>query len=142
MKLKIQLYSKWHNTLEEKIVMPKTKMLSNREELFGDRLARLRKAAGYSQRELANETGVSHRMVAYYETQTEHPPTQILPRLSKALMVSTDQLLGVERIKANDKKHDTRLWRRFSQVEKLQPAERKPIFQMIDAFLKAKQAGG
>jgi hypothetical protein len=36
---------------------------------------------------------------------------------------------------------DTRLWRRFSQVEKLPPAERKPIVQVIDAFLKGKKSG-
>lgn len=34
---------------------------------------------------------------------------------------------------------DTRLWRRFAQIEKLSPAERKPIIQVLDAFLaKAK----
>ncbi|MEW6367108.1 MAG: helix-turn-helix transcriptional regulator [Acidobacteriota bacterium] len=32
---------------------------------FGQRLARLRSAAGYSQRALAAEIGISHRMVAY-----------------------------------------------------------------------------
>ena len=33
---------------------------------FGNRMADLRKAAGYSQRELATELGISQRMVAYY----------------------------------------------------------------------------
>jgi hypothetical protein len=28
------------------------------------------------------------------------------------------------------------LWRRFRQVEKLSPAQRKPIIQVLDAFLQ------
>jgi transcriptional regulator with XRE-family HTH domain len=34
---------------------------------FGERLATLRKAAGFTQTELANELGISQRMVAYCE---------------------------------------------------------------------------
>lgn len=34
---------------------------------FGERLAALRKAAGFTQVELAAELGISQRMVAYYE---------------------------------------------------------------------------
>ena len=72
--------------------MPKRK-LEPAPETFGRRLARLRKAAGYSQRALAAELGISQRMVAYYESQTEHPPTHLLPSLADALSLTTDQLL-------------------------------------------------
>jgi transcriptional regulator with XRE-family HTH domain len=65
-------------------------------ESFGERLARLRQAAGYSQRELARELEISQRMVAYYEGETEYPPAHLLPMLAQALGVSTDQLLGLE----------------------------------------------
>jgi len=75
-------------------------------------------------------------MVAYYEIQTKHPPTHLLHVLAKALGVSTDQLLGMEKVKENQKK-DSRLWRRFSQVEKLPPTQRKQIVSLLDAFLKA-----
>jgi len=43
------------------------KMKINDTESFGDRMARFRSEAGYSQRELARETGISQRMIAYYE---------------------------------------------------------------------------
>ena len=39
----------------------------------------LREAAGYTQQELADEVGVSRRMIAYYEGQSTHPPTTLLP---------------------------------------------------------------
>jgi transcriptional regulator with XRE-family HTH domain len=104
-------------------------------ERFGDRLARLRKAAGYSQRDLAAETGISQRMIAYYEKQTEHPPTHVFPVLAKALGVSADELFGIKETKKVDRARDNRLWRRFSQVEKLPSPERKQIVQILDAFL-------
>jgi len=103
---------------------------------FGKRLAEFRQAAGYSQRELAAEIGISHRMVAYYEKEAGHLPTHLLPILARTLEVSTDQLLGMEKTKPNGRRRDSRLWRRFSQVEKLPPAQRKPIIQLLDAFLQ------
>lgn len=99
-------------------------------------MARLRQAAGYSQRELATEIAISQRMIAYYESKAEHPPTHILPLLAQAFGVSTDQLLGVEQTKPKEGGRDNRLWWRFRQVEKLSPAQRKPIIQVLDAFLQ------
>jgi transcriptional regulator with XRE-family HTH domain len=120
--------------------MPKRKPEPPNHESFGERLARLRQAAGYSQRELARELEISQRMVAYYEGESDYPPTHLLPRLAKTLAVSTDQLLGLERTKRNGRARDTRLWRRFEKIEKLPPAERKPIIQVLDAFLSKASA--
>ncbi|MBI3783783.1 MAG: helix-turn-helix transcriptional regulator [Deltaproteobacteria bacterium] len=120
--------------------MPKRKMGQRHEESFGVRLARLRQAAGYSQRELARELSISQRMVAYYEGETEYPPAHLLPVLAKALGVSADQLLGLATTKRNGRARDTRLWRRFEKLEKLPPAERKPIIQVLDAFLAKSRA--
>jgi len=75
-------------------------------------------------------------MLVYYEKHAERPPTHILPEMAKALGVTTDQLLGVEKIKETKKSKDNRLWRRFSQVEKLPATEKKQIVQILDAFLE------
>jgi len=123
-------------------MLKKKSRLKEDGEGFSRRLARFRQAAGYSQRELAAEIGISHRMVAYYETEAGHLPTHLLPRLARVLGVSTDQLLGVKEVKRNGRVRDSRLWRRFSQVEKLPPGERRPIIQFIDAFLRGKITEG
>lgn len=117
--------------------MPRKRKMDVEQEStdFGSRLAELRHAAGYSQRELAAQIGVSHRMVAYYEKAAENLPTQLLPRLAEVLGVTSDQLLGIERVKANGAVRDSRLWRRFKQIERLPAAQRKPIIQVLDAFL-------
>lgn len=122
--------------------MPQKVTQNGRAERFGERLARLRQAAGYSQRDLAAEVGISQRMVAYYEKQSEYPPTHLFPAL--ALGISADQLLGIEGMKNSNRARDNRLWRRFSQVEKLPAPDRKQIVQLLDAFLergRLKKAG-
>lgn len=139
MELKNPSYN-WYNETEEEFVMPKKKVqLKEGEERFGKRLAELRQAAGYSQRELAAELGISYRMVAYYETDATRLPTNLLPQLAKVLGVTADQLLGVKEVKGNGKRHDNRLWRRVSQVEKLPLAKRKQIVQILDTFLESER---
>jgi hypothetical protein len=67
----------------------------------------------------------------------------ILPYTVIAIGVVVDELMGLEKAK-KDNPQDTRLWRRFSQVEKLPPPKRKQIVQILDAFLgseKAKKSG-
>lgn len=106
---------------------------------FGARLAALRKAAGFTQQELANEVGTSRRMIAYYEGQTAHPPTTLLPAIATALRISTDELLGQAPVKRIAKSRDTRLERRLQQIERLDPTERRQIMQVIDAFIERGQ---
>jgi len=90
-------------------------------------------------KQVLKDKRVEKRNVPFFGAQTMYPPAHLLPVLAKTLGVSTDQLSGVEKVKRNGRVKDTKLWRRFSQVEKLPPVERKPIVQMIDAFFKAKQ---
>jgi transcriptional regulator with XRE-family HTH domain len=119
--------------------MPKQKTLE--AAFFGQRLATLRKAAGYTQQELADEVGVSRRMIAYYEGQSEHPPTTLLPALAQALQLSTDELLGLEppAAKRTGRPRDNRLQRRLQQIESLPPEERRQLIQIVDAFIERGQ---
>lgn len=127
-------YNGRRDTIQRGLIMPKSAETNGGS--FGERLAQLRRAAGYSQRDLAAEIGISQRMVAYYETQSDYPPTHLFPVLAKALGVSADQLLGIEKLKQGGRARDNRLWRRFSQVEKLPSPQRKQIVQILDTFLE------
>jgi len=103
-------------------------------EAFGARMARLRKVAGYSQRALAEEIGISHRMVAYYEGETERAPAHLLPAIARALGVSVDQLLGVEPVSVRRKPQNRRLMRTLLKVERLSATARRAIIAHIDAL--------
>jgi len=109
-------------------------MLSEHAESFGQRMARLRKDAGFTQRDLAAQLGISQRMVAYYEAQAEHPPTHIIPALAQLLGVSADELLGLRPIKPSRAANPT-LWRRLRQIEKLPSRDKRQLLGLIDTFL-------
>lgn len=119
--------------------MAKRKMTSATEETFGERLARLRLAAGYSQRDLAAEVGISQRMVAYYEGETSYPPSHLLPVFAKALRVSADTLLGLVIHKEERGPKDSRLWRRFQKIERMGAREKRQIIQFLDTFIEREQ---
>jgi transcriptional regulator with XRE-family HTH domain len=118
--------------------MPKQK---NPEAVtFGQRLAALRKAAGYTQQDLADAVGVSRRMVAYYEGQSEHPPTTLVPAIAQALGVTIDELFGVAVAKPrNGRTPDTRLQRRLQQIERMPARDKRQVLQVLDAFIERAQ---
>jgi transcriptional regulator with XRE-family HTH domain len=109
-------------------------------ESFGRRLARIRRARGYSQYDLADELGISQRMVAYYEAQTERPPAHLLPKLAEILDASADELLGISDLKDPQGARNSRLWRKLRQVEKLPPSDRRALLKMLDALLAQRGA--
>jgi transcriptional regulator with XRE-family HTH domain len=108
---------------------------------FGARLATLRKAAGFTQVELAAELGISQRMVAYYESPAATPPANLLPQLATTLGVSIDELFGVGAPKRRLVKQDgdSRLRRRLLAIEKLDVADKRQVLQLIDAFIERGQ---
>ena len=106
---------------------------------FGERLSGLRKAAGITQTALAEEIGVSQRMMAYYEGPSAYPPANLLPAIADALGVSVDALLGMETTKRRAKATDTRMQRRLQQIEKLDAADKRQVLQLIDAFIERGQ---
>lgn len=103
---------------------------------FGERLAQLRKAAGFTQIELAQELGISQRMVAYYENPNASPPANLLPRIAAALGITIDELFGrpaKRRLAKQD--GDSRLRRRLLAIEKLDVTEKRQVLQLLDAFI-------
>lgn len=113
-------------------------MLENQIHNFGQRLATLRKAAGLTQQELADEVGASRRMIAYYEAESDHPPANLLTQIANALNVSTDALLGLQGGSATPKVSN-RLERRLKQIDTLNPKAKRQLTQMIDTFIEAEQ---
>jgi transcriptional regulator with XRE-family HTH domain len=125
------------------LAMPrKRKTPTPADETFGQRLARLRKARGFSQTELGELLGVSQRVMTYYECQSERPPAYLLPRLAEALAVTVDELLGVHPVKETPAPRNTRLWRKLRDVEKLPPGDRKAVLKFVDALLVRQRVAG
>jgi len=105
-------------------------------ESFGGRLAQLRKAAGYTQVELAAEVGITQRMVAYYEAPNAQPPAHLLPQMSQALGVSVEMLLGLAQPLRPEETATNRLGRQLVEIEKFDPETKRQITQLLDTFIE------
>jgi transcriptional regulator with XRE-family HTH domain len=108
---------------------------------FGERLASLRKAAGFTQVELAAKLGISQRMVAYYESPDATPPANLLAQIASTLGVSIDELFGRVASKRPLVKQegDSRLRRRLLAIDKLDVVEKRQVLQLLDAFIERGQ---
>lgn len=106
---------------------------------FAARLTAMRKAAGFTQQQLAAELGVSRRRIAYYEAESDHPPASLLPRLAQVLNTTVDELLGGEapKRKARPAALSPRLERRLRQIENLSPRPKQQLLSIIDTFIAA-----
>jgi transcriptional regulator with XRE-family HTH domain len=65
-------------------------------ETMGQRLLRLRKARGLSQREAADRLGIDRSTISAYERNMRQPSYEILVRMVSVYKVSSDYLLGIE----------------------------------------------
>lgn len=101
---------------------------------FGKRLAQLRKVKGLTQSELGGKIGVSKRVIAYYEGETNYPPTHLIIPIAKTLRMSVDELLGLKKSQIFDSNHAA-LWRKLKKAEELSIKDKKMLFNFIDALL-------
>lgn len=106
---------------------------------FGERLAQLRKTAGYTQVELAAELEITQRMVAYYEVPDAQAPAHLLPQMAQVLGVSVDVLLGVSELRSPKRIATNRLERRLLEIDKFDPKAKRQITQLLDSFIEAEK---
>lgn len=63
---------------------------------FGEKIKKARKKSGLTQSQLGNKLGVSASMLAQYETGKRKPKIETLLKLSEAMGVPLDELIGLE----------------------------------------------
>lgn len=64
---------------------------------LGERLQKLRKERGLSQKEVANILEISPAVISNYESSGRTPSVEVLLSLAKLYRCSTDYLLGFEK---------------------------------------------
>ena len=64
---------------------------------FGNILKELRQKSGLTQKQLADQMGITSSVVSYYELSQRNPSPEVLIKLSNIFHVSTDYLLGLEK---------------------------------------------
>ena len=107
-------------------------------ETVGARLARLRKARGLTQTDLAQRIGIIQTLVSDYEQEKLRLSAEMAARLAQALGVSLDELMGLKapRMRAAKDELSLKLVRRLKGIERLPPAKQKALLSTIDSVLK------
>lgn len=65
-------------------------------ENIGDRIKKIRKAKGITQKELAEKLGTSHQNLSQYESGKRSPKIETIQKIADALDVSVDRFMPME----------------------------------------------
>ena len=118
----------------------KLKPVDMGEESFGQRLARLRKERGWTQKQIAEKTGLIQELVSNYETDKLRLNADMILRFAELFDVSADELLrGSKSTLVAKKQPSIKLVRRMEQIEGLPLYQQRVLLSTIDHFLAAAQ---
>jgi transcriptional regulator with XRE-family HTH domain len=82
----------------------KLKSIAYDKNTIGERIAKIRKEKGLTQKELADKIGISRSLLANYECGWTRLFGDMIAGFAIALEVSTDEILGLKNIDKNQKK--------------------------------------
>lgn len=99
---------------------------------FSDRIMQARKEKGLSRDELAEKIGTSGPIVGRYERGDMMPSIDIATKISEALEVSLDYLVG----KSSLLLKDNNMLERLEDISKLPTAKQTELFNVMDAYLR------
>lgn len=110
------------------------------KETLGQRLARIRKERGLTQKDVAERTGLIQTLVSDYERGRLRLAADMIVRFAVALEISTDELLRPKRGKAAPPpKASRKVLRRLQQIESLPAYQQRALLTTIDNFIAAAQ---
>jgi transcriptional regulator with XRE-family HTH domain len=104
-------------------------------ELFSQNLVRIRKAKGYSQRELAQKTGLTQRMINFYEHNPQSIPVDKLKVLSSVLGVTISDFFNEDDNSVFDT-FDVRWYKKVLEIQTLTESDRKEINKHINSLVE------
>jgi len=102
---------------------------------FGKRITAARKDKGLSQGDLAKQIGTMGVVLGRYERDEVKPSIEVAAKLSDALGVSLDYLVGHSEVLL-----DKELIKRITEIQQLSEADRNGIFFALDGLLRDAKA--
>ncbi len=98
----------------------------------GKIIATLRDAKGWSQTDLANNSGVSRVMIGKYERGEAVPSIDAAKKIADAFEVSLDYLVG----EGQNARFDKKTVKRLQDIEALNPTVKDKLFFLIDTVIR------
>ncbi|HVZ89201.1 MAG TPA: helix-turn-helix transcriptional regulator [Polyangia bacterium] len=126
-------------------LMPLPKIKRKPQTSFCQRLVRFRRVRGLTRWQLAAVTGISQRMIAYYETRVVSPSADVITKLIGVLQSSADDSRGVEpRAAASSELPLTtieiRPWRTSRKLRHFRENEHRAVLKIVNSFLAGHRA--
>lgn len=110
------------------------------EKAIGGALRDARRKRGITQKELADKLEMDQSVLSRYERGQIRVHGALLATFAKALGVSSDEILGLQKTKEQPTIKDRRFLRRLHQIDGLPRRQKDALLTTIDALLKSKRA--
>lgn len=108
---------------------------------FGKRLKELRKQKHWTQKELAAMAQIGFSQFNKYECGLHIPPAEKLIELARLLDTSVDYLLSGQALQ-DYSLHNTRLIKRFRELEHFDAEDQEAVIKLIDAMIVKNKVEG
>jgi len=105
-------------------------------ETIGQRISRIRKGKGITQKELAASIGITQGLVSEYEHERIRLYDEMVSRFAIALKCSTDEILGLDKKSIQKEKPNFRITRSMRRIERLPVDEQNLVLDLLRAFLQ------
>ena len=113
-------------------------IMNDKNITFMNNLKLIRRAKGLSQKDLANKTGLTIRIISYYENEATSPPIDKIEIIAKALGVTVADLLNdkvTKNIKTSFDDIDSKMLKKISKINTLPQKEQNTIWLFIDTVI-------
>lgn len=104
---------------------------------FGERLASVRKRKGLSQSDIGKAIGINGDAYGRYERNEVKPTIEMATKISNALSVSLDYLVG-----KTDLELDDQVLKKFQDISKMNDQDKGHVFSLLDAFIAKSRLQG
>jgi transcriptional regulator with XRE-family HTH domain len=102
---------------------------------LGQRIRKLRRDKGWTQRQLEEKAGIENRNLTRYESDKVRPRLGSLKMLAQALEVSVDELTAEDDERPDQQFQDKELLNHFLAVEKMDARDRDAIKCLLQAMI-------
>lgn len=115
----------------------KLKDLHISDKDIGQNISNLRKKRGLTQKELADQIGISQSLLSHYEIGRLHLSSLMIIKIARSLKISADKILCINSNNQDEATvHSLKIIKRLKKIDQLSSFEQKALLKTIDNFLK------
>lgn len=102
----------------------------------GEQIRKYRRERNFTQAELASMLGIDKQNISRYESGKAEPRKSTLQKLSEALEVSVEQLLGLRAEQSNELPKDPRLLNLLCAVDRLPEKDKEALIRLLNIVVR------